>query len=53
MKTKKINYIYSQTGQCAAIHFLLPNAQKLFNKQTKKKEKKLLQDLSYLISYLI
>ena len=31
---------YSQTGQCAATHFLLPNAQKLFNKQTKKRKKK-------------
>ena len=29
----------SQTGQCIAIHFLLPNAQKLFNKQAKKKKK--------------
>ena len=24
--------VYSQTGQCAATHFLPPNAQKLFNK---------------------
>ena len=40
---------YSQTGQCAATHFLLPNAQKLFNKQRKKrKKKKLFQDLSYI-----
>ena len=30
----------SQTGQCAATHFLLPNVQKLFHKQTKKKKKK-------------
>ena len=32
--------MYSQTGQCAASHFLPPNAQKLFNKQTKKRKKK-------------
>ena len=38
--------MYSQTGQCAATHFLPPNVQKLFNKQTNKK--KLLQDLSYI-----
>ena len=40
--------MYSQTDQCAATHFLLPNVQKLFNKQIKKrKKKKLLQDLAY------
>ena len=39
--------MYSQTGQWATTHFLLPNAQRLFNKQTKKRTKKLLQDLSY------
>ena len=50
MKTKKINYIYSQTGQCAAINFLLPNAQKLFNKQTKKKKKN--YSRIYLISFI-
>ena len=33
--------MYSQTGQCAATHFLPPNVQKLFNKQTKKRKKKI------------
>ena len=43
--------MYSQTGQCAATHFLPPNVQKLFNKQTNKK--KLLQDLSYIFKKCI
>ena len=32
MSEKPQKLAYSQTGQCAATHFLPPNAQKLFNK---------------------